>query len=158
MSEKLSLREKIQAVDQNFRDLWDLLDDEGKKDLKKEFFILNRYVSSAARKPREVQEHFVIMVNERFNKHWANLQAHPKLLWLLLCSCSYDGSTKFYHEWIGYKKRSGSSDNKKRKFLELIYPDKKNDEIDLLIKLNSDKDLKDLANQYGFDDFNLDKK
>ena len=46
MSEKVELKEKIQAVDQNIRELWDALDEDNQKLLRKEFFILNRYISS----------------------------------------------------------------------------------------------------------------
>ena len=139
MSEKVELSEKILAVDQNIRELWDAMDADNQKSLKNEFFILNRYISSAGfpknhyqkgKKPtREEQEHFVLTVNEYFNKNWNLLQKHPKLLWLLLCMCSYDGQTQFFHEWIGHKKKTGSN-SKKTKFLQEIYPNKKLDEID----------------------------
>ena len=89
MTEKIELKEKIQAVDQNIRELWDAMDPEQQKSLKSELFILNRYISSAKGEKREIQEHFVLTVNEYFNKHWNTLQKHPKLLWLLLCMCSY---------------------------------------------------------------------
>ena len=81
MSEKIELKDKLAAVDLGAKSLWDELDDTQKKALKSELFILNRYVSNAANQKREVQEHFVLAVNEYFNKHWNILQKHPKLLW-----------------------------------------------------------------------------
>ena len=69
MSEKIPLKEIITAVDQNVRELWDLADETQRKAMKQEFFILNRYISSA-KASREVQEHFVLTVNEFFNKNW----------------------------------------------------------------------------------------
>lgn len=157
MSEKIELKEKIQAVDQNIRELWDAMDPDQQKSLKSEFFILNRYISNARSNDPEVQQHFVLTVNEYFNKHWNTLQKHPKLLWLLLCMCSYDGRTQFYHEWIGNKKKTGS-DSKKVKFLTEIYPNKKIDEIELLSKLATDKDLKELARKHGMDEPTIAKK
>ncbi len=157
MSEKIELKEKIQAVDQNIRELWDAMEPDQQKSLKSEFFILNRYISSARSANVEIQQHFVLTVNEYFNKHWNTLQKHPKLLWLLLCMCSYDGKTQFYHEWIGNKKKTGS-DSKKVKFLTEIYPNKKIDEIEMLAKLATDKDLKDLARKYGMDEPTIAKK
>ena len=59
MSEKVQLKEKISAVDHNIRELWDAMDDDNKKALKNEYFILNRYVSNVKGKSLEVQEHFV---------------------------------------------------------------------------------------------------
>ena len=84
MSEKVELKEKLSAVDQNMHELWDAMDAEQQKALKNEFFILNRYVSSVANTTREIQEHYILTVNEYFNKNWNELQKHPKLLWLLL--------------------------------------------------------------------------
>lgn len=157
MSEKIELKEKIAAVDENIRELWDAMDPDQQKSLKQEFFILNRYISNARSSNREVQQHFVLTVNEYFNKHWNVLQKHPKLLWLLLCMCSYDGKTRFYHEWIGHKKKTGS-DSKKVKFLAEIYPQKKMDEIELLSAMITDKEIKDLAKRHGMEDSVIAKK
>jgi hypothetical protein len=156
MSEKIELKEKIQAVDQNVRELWDAMDAEQQKSLKSEFYILNRYISSAKGASQDQQEHFVLTVNEYFNKHWNTLQKHPKLLWLLLCMCSYDGKTKFFHEWIGNKKKAGGS--KKLKFLEEIYPTRKRDELEMLAEISTDKELKELARLHGFDEPTIAKK
>jgi len=150
MSEKVELKEKILAVDQNIRELWDAMDSDQQKSLKSEFFILNRYISSAKGAKREQQEHLVLTVNEYFNKNWADLQKHPKLMWLLLCMCSYDGKTKFYHEWVGFKKKTGNS--KKSKILMDLYPSKKIDECELLADLMSDKELIELAVEHGMEE------
>jgi hypothetical protein len=157
MSEKIELKEKLAAVDQNVRELWDAMDAEQQKSLKNEFFILNRYVSSGGTSDREIQEHFVLTVNEYFNKNWNLLQKHPKLMWMLLCMCSYNGERVFWHEWIGYKKKTGSN-SKKIKFLEELYPNKKRDEVEMLSQLMTDKEIKDLARKYGMDEATIAKK
>ena len=157
MSEKVELKEKLAAVDQNVRELWDAMDADQQKALKSECFILNRYVSNVQGQKREVQEHFVLTVNEFFNKNWNTLQKHPKLLWQLLCMCSYNGSTVFFHQWLGHKKKSGNG-GKKVKFLEEMYPTRKMDELELLAELSTDKDLKELGRKYGMDEATLAKK
>jgi hypothetical protein len=157
MSEKVELKEKIQAVDQNIRELWDAMTPDQQKSLKSELYILNRYISNVKGAKREVQEHFVLTVNEYFNKHWNTLQKHPKLLWMLLCMCSWNGEATFYHEWLGMKKKGGSN-SKKVKFLEELYPDKKSDEIELLAKLSTDKEIKEVARAYGYDEPTIAKK
>lgn len=156
MSEKVELKEKIVAVDQNVRELWDAMDETQQKSLKSEFFILNRYISSAKTNNREAQEHFILTVNEYFNKNWNVLQKHPKLLWLLLCMCSYDGKSTFYHEWIGFKKKTGNT--KIQRFLEELYPTRKLDEIEMLSVLLTEKEVKDLARKFGFDEATIAKK
>jgi len=157
MSDKVELKEKLAAVDQNVRELWDAMDADQQKALKSEFYILNRYVSNVQGQKREVQEHFVLTVNEFFNKNWNSIQKHPKLLWQLLCMCSYNGNTVFFHQWLGNKKKSGNG-GKKVKFLEEIYPTRKMDELELLAELSTDKDLKELGRKYGMDEATLAKK
>lgn len=155
MTDKIELKEKLAAIDMNCKSLWDDLSEEQKKSLKSEFFILNRYVSSVKSNNKEEQEHYILAVNEYFNKHWNLLQKHPKLLWQLLCMCSFDNKKIFYHEWIGYKKKK--TGNKVYKFLEDLYPNKKTDELELLSQLYTEKDCKVLAQSYGFDEKQIQK-
>lgn len=148
---KVELKEKMQAIDTNVKELWDAMDEVQQKHLMGEFFILNRYISSVKSNNREYQEHFVIAVNEYYNKNWAVLQKHPKLLWFLLCMCSYDGRTLFYHEWIGGKKKTGKVD-KKIAFLADLCPNDKMEDIELMATIISDAELKDLARSMGYSD------
>ena len=157
MSEKIELKEKLAAVDLNSKDLWDLMDEEQRKSLKQEFFILNRYVSNAASQPREIQEHFVLAVNEYFNKHWFTLQNHPKLLWQLLCMCSHESRKIFFHQWIGFKNKGPKKSNKKTKFLEKLYPNAKYDEIELMAAITPQKQLEEHAASLGYDDSQIKK-
>jgi hypothetical protein len=157
MSDKVELKEKIQAVDMNIRELWDELDEVNQKALKGELFILNRYISNVKGQSSETQQHFVISVNEYYNKNWFQLQQHPKLLWMLLCMCSFDGKKTFYHEWIGNKKREGN-DNKKVQFLAELNPTMKMAEVEMIAKLTPAKELTRLAKDYGFADNDIKKK
>lgn len=155
MSEKIELKDKLAAVDMNYKGLWDEITDEQRKSLKQELFILNRYISNVNSKNRDLQEHFVLTVNEYFNKHWNTLQKHPKLLWQLLCMCSHESRQIFFHQWIGFKKKKGNS--KVSKFLLEIYPNKKQDEIEMLSQLMTPTEIKKLAQQHGYDDKQIDK-
>lgn len=167
MSNKVELSEKLQFVDQNVREAWDAMDADQQKALKQEFFILNRYISNVAKPEKhwqkgkvpttEEQRHFVLAVNTYFNKHWNLLQKHPKLMWLLLCMCNYDGQTEFFHQWIGFKKKEGGN-NKRVKFLAEIYPNRKMDEIEMMAELATDKEIKALAKTYGMEDSVIAKK
>ena len=157
MSDKIELKEKLAFVDMNLRAAWDEMTPEQQKSLKSEYFILNRYISNVQGQSREIQEHFVLTVNEYFNKNWNELQKHPKLLWLLLCMCSYNGEKVFFHQWLGNKKKTGSG-GKKLKFLAEIYPNKKMDELELMAELATDKDIKNLGRKHGMDEATLAKK
>lgn len=155
MGEKIELKEKLAAVDMKFTALWDEMDDEQRKALKNEFFILNRYISNAKTSNRDTQEYFVLVVNEYFNKHWFSLQKHPKLMWQLLCMCGQGGEKIHYHEWIGFKRKKSA--NKVYKLLEEIYPDKKEDELALMGALMTVAEAKKLAQDYGFEDKQIEK-
>jgi hypothetical protein len=151
MTFKVELKEKLVAVDLGARSLWDELDETNQKALKSELFILNRYISNVKGQPRDIQEHFVLTVNEYFNKHWNTLQKHPKLLWQLLCMCSYNNQKIFFHEWIGLKKKN-SSNKKGLNFLLQVYPNRKQDELELLAELMTLKEFKELAKDLGYSD------
>lgn len=155
MSDKIELKEKLAAVDMNYKGLWDEMDDAQRKSLKQELFILNRYISNVNSNKRDLQEHFVLTVNEYFNKHWNTLQKHPKLLWQLLCMCSHESRQVYFHQWLGFKQKKGN--NKLAKFLLEIYPTKKQDEIDMMSQLLTKAEAKKLAQQYGYDDKQIEK-
>ena len=146
--EKIS--DKIAAIGEKDFGLWKSLNEDQQKDLKKDFYILNRYISNVKGANQEVQEHFVIVVNEFYNKHWNTLQKHPNLLWLLLCMCSLD-KRKFFHEWIGLKRRVAAG-SKKTKFLASLYPTMKMSEVELMAEMYTDKELKELAINHGYDE------
>jgi len=144
MSDKLELKDILGALDCGAKEVWDELTAEQRKGIA--FFLLNRYMSSVRTSNRELQEHFVLATNEYYNKHFYSLSKHPKLLWQLLAICSHDSKKIMFHEWIGHKKAPA---NKKTRILEQFYPDRKADELHLMSKLMTDKDVKDLCRQYG---------
>jgi hypothetical protein len=150
MTEKIALKEKILAVDLGAKNLWDDIDEDQRKALKNELWILNRYISNAKTSNREHAEHFVLTVNEYFNKHWFTLQKHPKLMWQLLCLCNWDGKKTFYHEWLALGKKTKNS--KRVKLLEDVYPNMKQDELELLAEISTNDELKELATELGWTD------
>ena len=145
MQKKLPLKDVLAAIDLNAKNVWDELSDEERKQVS--FYLLNRYVSSV-KGQRDKAELAVFKTNEYYNKGFFLLQKHKKLLWQLLCMSGNTGKIQ-YHEWIGYKFKTSPGTAKAIKFLEKLYPTKKADEINLLAKINSAKDIKQLAEDYG---------
>jgi len=96
-----------------------------------------------------------LTVNEYCNKHWNTLQDYPKLMWILLCMCSYNGENIYFHKWIGITK---GSVNKKVRFLEETYPTMKRVDIELLAKINTEEDIKQLARNLGLEESIIAKK
>ena len=140
---KLPIKDILAAIDMGAFNVWDELTDEEKKQVS--FYLLNRYVSSV-KGNREKQELAVFKTNEYYNKHFFTLQKHKKLLWQLIC---LSGNTKniAYHEWIGYKKKAGDN-SKAAKFLSNMFPNMKQDEVELLARLSTKKELKELAKDH----------
>lgn len=148
MSEKIPLKEILASVDNNYRTLWDDINDDQRKSLKNEFWILNRYISNVKSTDKDQQKHFVLTVNEFFNKNWFVIQKHPKLLWLLLCMCNYNGNKIFYHEYINLGKNT--KNNKVMKLLEEAYPLLKERDLETLAKISTKEELKNLALELGW--------
>ena len=147
MTQKLPLKDILAAVDMGGKSVWDELADDEKKQIS--FWLMNRYVSSV-KGNRDKQELAVFKTNEYYNKNWAILgNKEAKLQWLILCQCGNTGKKEF-HPWIGFKKKS--SDNSKGiKLLQQIYPNMKQDEVELIAGVSTKKELKQLAEEHGID-------
>ena len=147
---KLPLKDILAAIDMGAKEIWNELSEEEKKQVS--FYLLNRYVSSQ-KGSRDSQELAVFKTNEYYNKHFFTLQKHKKLLWQLLCLA---GNTKKiqYHEWLGHK-RKGSDNSKVAKLLRTLYPNKKEDEIELLAKISTKKEVLQLAKDNGIEEVKL---
>ena len=144
--QKLPIKDILAAIDMGAKNVWDEISDEEKKQVS--FWLLNRYVSSV-KGNREAQELAVFKTNEYYNKNYMDVSKHPKLQWQLLCMSGNTGSIMF-HQWIGHKKKT--SDNSKGiKLIEQIYPNMKQDEVELLARISTTKELKKLAEEHGFE-------
>lgn len=151
MTNKLELNEILAAIDTDSKELWDEISEEERKELKKTLFILPNFVSNVVTNDKKIKQHYIIMVNELVNKNYFLLQKnHSKLLWQLLCACGYETKQIFRHKYLKSKKDQGNS--KIKNFLEDLYPNMKNDEIEMLSKLMSKQEITDLAQSHGYDD------
>jgi hypothetical protein len=148
MSDKLEIKEILSWIDNGNRSIWNDLEDDHKKQIS--FWLLNRYVS-AVQGNREAQELAVFKTNENYNKYFNDIgvgkdKGHQKLMWQLLCMSGNTGKAE-YHPWVGFKKRDGST-GAAIKLLEQIYPNLKNDEVELLARISTKKELKQLAEEH----------
>jgi hypothetical protein len=98
-------------------------------------------------KNRELQEHYLLTVNEYYNKNWADIQKHPKLAWQSLCVCRHPEKKTEFHEWIPLKKQK----NKKEEFLAELFPNMKLNDIQTLAAITTDKEIKKYAEDLGWD-------
>jgi hypothetical protein len=102
---------------------------------------------SAVQGSSELQEFYLIATNERLNKHFFAINKHPKLQWLCATTVSPNMGTH-RHQWIAPKKKEGSTSAIRKQFADL-FPDMKNDELDLMAKITSKKELDTHLQQLG---------
>jgi hypothetical protein len=146
MSDKLNIANEMRCLDSKNRDFYDSLTEEERKKFSN--YLMIRWGSSVVG-PSELQEYYLVACNERMNKHFFELSKHPKLQWLLATTVS-PGMGNHRHQWIPPKKKEKGNNEVKKTLMEL-YPTMKADEIDMLSKLITKKELKELMKDLGND-------
>lgn len=142
-------KEIMPAIDLGLTDLYDAVEEEGRKEIERDLWNLNRYISSVNGN-YEKQALAIFRVNEYYNKHYNDLQKdHKKLLWLTLCAAGKTGKKEF-HPWIKLERKKDTT-NKAVKILSEIYPTMKWDEVELLARISTKAELKELAKEHGYD-------
>ena len=147
MSDKLNIANEMAVFDRKDRDFYDNLTEEERKKFSN--FLMIRWGSSV-QGSQDLQEFYVISCNERLNKHFFAINKHPKLQWLCATTVS-PGLGTFRHQWIAPKKKEGSGNSAIRKQLAELFPTMKHDELDLLAKITTKKELDQYLKDHGQD-------
>ena len=146
MTDKLSIANEMAQFDSKNRNFLDEMTDEERKKFSP--FLMIRYGSSVSGS-RDLQEFYLIATNERLNKRFfaVNTTQHKKLQWLMATTVS-PGLGGFRHNWISPKKKE-STNNTVRKQLAELFPNYKDDELDLLAKITTRKELDTYLQELG---------
>jgi hypothetical protein len=144
MSDKLNIANEMRMFDHKVRSFYDDLTDEEKKKFSN--YLMIRWGSSV-QGSRELQEFYVISTNQRLNKHFFDINKHPKLQWLLATTVSPDMGAQ-RHQWIAPKKKEAGAGSLKKQLAEL-FPHYKEDEIDVLAAVTTKKDLDNYIKLHG---------
>ena len=147
MSDKLNIANEMRCFDLKDRNFYNSLTEEERKKFSN--YLMIRWGSSV-QGISELQQYYVVSTNEKLNKHFFDLSKHPKLQWLLATAVS-PGMGSHRHQWIAPKKKEKGNNEVKKALMEL-YPSMKADEIDLLSKLITKKELKELMKDLGNND------
>lgn len=134
--DKLSIQNEMAQFDRKNREFYDSLTDEERK--KFSTYLMIRW-GSAVQGSRELQEFYVIATNERLNKRFFDINRHPRLQWLCATTVSPGLGTQ-RHPWIAPKKREAGASGAKKQLAEL-YPHLKDDEVELMSRINDKKDI-----------------
>ena len=141
---QIPLKEIMAAIDKKDRNFYNNLSDEQKKAFSA--WMMMRYCSSVQGRDAA---NYIYMTNELVNYQFSEVSKHPELQWLLLSACGV-GKIQF-HPFVKVPKAK----KKKDKIEELVrglFPLLKSDEIEMLLKINSKDQLKELAMENGIDD------
>ena len=146
MSDKLHIGNEMRQLDLKNRDFYDSLDAEERK--KFSTFLMLRW-SSCVEGSQELQEYYVQSCNHYLNKHFFTLSRHPKLQWL--CSTAVSpGMGAPRHDWIATKKKEAGASTK-RKALATMFPHYKDDEIDVMMQIVTQKEIDAYHKSAGVD-------
>ena len=146
MSDKLNIANEMRMFDRKVRTFYDDLTAEEKKKFSN--YLMIRWGSSVDGS-RELQEFYVIATNERLNKHFFDLGRHPKLQWLLATTVSPDIGTP-RHPWIAPRKKEAGLSAKRKALME-IFPHYKDDEIDVMAEITTQKEIDAYNREAGRD-------
>lgn len=145
MSNKLTIKEEMRAIDQRDVGWWDTLTEEEQKKISP--WVLMRYTSACDTNHDEIRDHYLTMTNELVNVQFNTLRHHPQLQHRLLQIVGIGKSQ--YHPWIAPGKRQKK--NKVAEWLLTLYPHLNDDELDIMLQSDK-KELKALAERAGLTD------
>jgi len=144
MSDKLNIANEMRQFDLKNRNFYDELTPEERKKFSN--FLMIRWGSSV-QGTSELQEYYVQSCNHYFNKHFFNINRHPKLQWLCATAVS-PGMGVHRHQWISAKKKD-SGNSSVRKQLSEFFPNMKDDELDLLARITTKAELDEYVRDHG---------
>ena len=136
MSDKLHISNEMAALDNKDKGWYDDLTPEEKKKFSN--FLMIRW-SSAVAGDRELQEYYVQSCNHYMNKHFFDINKHPKLQWLCATAVS-PGMGAHRHNWIAPKKKDKGNTASKKEIMAL-FPAMKAEDINMLLNINEKKDI-----------------
>jgi len=142
--EKLTIANEMNRFDLKDRDFYDSLTDEERKKFSN--YLMIRWGSAVQGNSMD-QAVYLLSCNENLNKHFFNINKHPKLQWLCATTVSPGWGSK-RHQWIAPKKKEAGVSGIKKQLAEL-YPNMKQDEIELMTKINTKKDIEAYLKQLG---------
>lgn len=133
----------MKALDQGNTSFYDSLN----KDQRKAFspWLAMRWASNV--RSNDYAPYYIMMTNEWCNVDFATTSKHPELFWKLL-TLSGLGPVQD-HKFISPPKKAKKS--KVQKFLSDIYPSYSPRDIEMLEKINTLDEIKELAQSHGYD-------
>ena len=134
--DKLSIANEMTQFDRKNREFYDELSDEERRKFSN--YLMIRW-GSAVQGSQDLQEFYVIATNQRLNKRFFDINRHPRLQWLCATTVSPGLGTQ-RHVWIAPKKREAGVTGIRKQLAEM-YPHLRDDEVELMSRINTKKDI-----------------
>jgi len=142
--DKLSIQNEMMCFDRKDRNFYSSLTDDERKKFSN--FLMIRWGSSI-QGSAELQHYYLQSSNHYVNKHFFAINRHPKLQWLCATAVSPGLGTQ-RHQWIAPKKKEAGASGIRKQIAEL-FPHLKDDEVELMSKINTKKDIDAYLKQMG---------
>ena len=145
MTDPLNISHEMRALDLKKRDWYDDLAPVYQRKFSP--YLMIRWGSAVQGTP-ELQEYYLLSTNQRLNRHFfsVNSSRHKKLLWLMATAVSPDIGVH-RHVWIANRRRE--SNNSRTKIIRQYFPNLRDDEVELMASINTQKQLDDYVKQHG---------
>lgn len=144
--DRLHIANEMREFDCKNREFYDELTDEERRRFSP--YLMIRWGSSVEGNA-DLQEYYLLSTNKRLNHGFFSINAsrHKKLLWLMATTVSPDvGAVR--HRWIAPRKSRSKGSQHRRTMCEL-FPHLRDDEIDLMISLNSEQVVAEYLRELG---------
>ena len=145
-SYKLDIMTVLEAADRGIKDFYNNLTEEEQKAFAPR--VLIRWLSTVSDKSNH-KEYAILATNDLVNLGMWSLSKHPELIWLLMTVAGT--GKKQYHQWIPMSK-GASSTPKLDQLITQVWPHTNSQEQQMLKKLRSNEQWRELAQDNGWDD------
>ena len=142
---KLDIATEMKAFDTKDKKFYNSLTDEERK--KFSTYLMLKWGANVEGSA-ELQEWYLRVQNDRVNINFFDLGRHPKLQWLM-CTTVSPGLGSKRHYWI---KTGKGGDRRAHKFVESQWPHLSNEEIELMVSVNTIEQFREMARSLGWDD------
>jgi hypothetical protein len=141
----LDIKKELANVNSRNYDFLDNLPEEEAKTFNP--YVFMRYISNP-QGDRDLQEWAIERTNEFVNKnHWDLSKNHKNLLWKLSAATGTGMNVRYQYLATGKKEKA----NKIEKLIAELNPAMKMEDVKLLAKMMSKKEIEELFDQMGFD-------
>ena len=132
--DRLSIWKVMEALDKKDYGFYDSLTDDEKKKFSP--YLIFKWASTVEGN-NDISKFYALSMNEYVNVDFWECSKNKKLTWLSLCAAS-PGIGRQKHYWLG---NGNKNDNKLKTSLRELLPLMKESDIDVILKINSEKEI-----------------